>query len=143
MRHFKKELPLNPLSLPDGRKIHFLYNDPNDYGFFRTEDGYYIAELESAIARRVGGVIHSNETEFAEFEQKKSASPSTNLPRRERELLSAQMFHSLRGQKVQVLGAGAEAAAANAVAKPPPAPPQPLQVIDRFPLLGPAGKKAT
>jgi hypothetical protein len=141
MRYFKKELPTNPLSLPDGRKIHFLYNDPNDYGWFRTEDGYYIAELDNAINRRVGGVLNSDEAEYAAFEQKKSESPSTSSPRRERELLSAQMFHSLRNQKVQVLGAGAEAAGAG-VAKPPPPPPQPLQVVDRFPLLGTAGKKS-
>lgn len=139
MRYFKKEIPTNPLSLPDGRKIRFLYDDPQDYGYYATDDGYYIAELESAIARHVGGVLPSTEAEYAEFEQKKRESPSPGSHRQERDLLSAQTFRFLRNQRIQVLGAGAEDAT-NGAAKVEP-PPQPLQVVERFPLLGPAGKK--
>lgn len=138
MRYFKKELPTNRLMLPNGRALNFDYADPNDLGFLKTEDGYIIAELESAIARKVGGVLHSNESEYAEFEQKKSNSPSPNLRQHGQSAISAQLFRSRRAQHVQVGGA---AGATNAAAKPQEPPPQPLTVVDRFPRLGPSRVK--
>lgn len=138
MKYFKKELPTNPLALPNGRKIHFDHADPNDLGFFKTEDGYLIGELESAIARHVGGVLPSNEAEYIAFEQKKRDTPSTSSQPRGQSALSAQMFRSLRNQSLRV-GAGAGVATAAAPVKQEP-PPQPLTVVDRFPRLGPARK---
>lgn len=139
MRYFKKELPTNRLMLPNGRALNFEYADPNDLGHLKTEDGYIIAELESAIARKVGGVLHSNEAEYAAFEQKKSNTPSPNLPPRGQSAISAQLLRTMRSQKVRL--GGAEAATSAAPVKPQEPPPQPLTVVDRFPRLGPSRVK--
>lgn len=138
MRYFKKEIPTNRLMLPNGRALNFEYADPNDLGFLKTEDGYIIAELESAIARRVGGVLNSNESEYVAFEQKKSSSPSPSSRQLGQSAISAQLLRSMRVQNVRLGGA---AVATNAAPKPQEPPPQPLTVVDRFPRLGPARAK--
>lgn len=156
MRYFKKEIPLNPLRLPNGRTVEFEYGDPNDFGFLKTEDGFTIAELDKAIAARRGGVINSNETEYEEFQKKNSDTQLANWQPGQQQVLSAQTLgmatiQAFRRGRAEPGSAAAHAATgsqmrqASAIpngARPPQQPkaqaepPAPLEVPSNFPTVG-------
>lgn len=157
MRYFKKEIPLNPLRLPNGRTVEFEYGDPNDFGFLKTEDGFTIAELDKAIAARRGGVLNSNETEYGEFQKKNNDTQLANWQPGQQQVLSAQTLGMAtiqafrRGQRGEPGSAAAHAATGSQMrqapgppngARPPqppkaPAePPAPLEVPSNFPTVG-------
>lgn len=73
MRYFLKELVSTPLYLSNGAAIKWE-PAPGDQGLLVTENAGLIKELETAIRRRVGGVI---EIDAERYEREKKNSQST------------------------------------------------------------------
>lgn len=123
MRYFCKAIPSRPLSTPKGTPIPFEKFDDREPGYLATEDGYLIAELESAIQRRVGGISLATELEYQAFQNKKKARASLPPPTPQR---------GLSAQTVQPIQPRKQAAPAAVVAEKPPR----VEVKTEFPKLG-------
>ena len=74
MRFFRKRVPATPLFLSNGQKLKFP-DGGDGWGYFRTGDGFYIAQLEGFQARHVGDVEEIDEALFNAAHKKKVAEP--------------------------------------------------------------------
>lgn len=64
-RYFKKEIPSNPLYLPNGKRAPFKIS--KGVGILATNDEVLLSELDKVIARRVGGVIEIGECDYLQL----------------------------------------------------------------------------
>jgi hypothetical protein len=104
MDYFKKEVFSNPLRLPNGKTVMFK-EVADDEGVLATEDGYLISELESAMRRRVGGVVRISADEFEELKKNPPGKPSQPLFPQELQQF-VQPFHQT-GRNIAAGAAGA------------------------------------
>lgn len=79
LRFYKKEIPSNPLYLPNGKRVPFRTTHSN-VGIFATDKEGIIAELDRMSQKRVGGVIQIDQTEFQNIRDggKPGTHPSVN-----------------------------------------------------------------
>lgn len=70
-RFYKKELISTKLYATNGAPITFI-NIGDDTGILKTENEYLINQLDSAVARAIGGLIPISEEEYVELEKKNS-----------------------------------------------------------------------
>lgn len=68
-RFYKKELISTKLYATSGAPITFI-NIGDDTGILKTENEYLINQLDSAVARAIGGLIPISEDEYVELEKK-------------------------------------------------------------------------
>lgn len=128
MRYFSKAIPSRPLATPKGTPIVFEKIDDRQPGYLATEDGYLIAELESAIQRRVGGISRSTESEYTAFLNKKKALASLPPPPPQRGLSALNMQGRIPRNPV--------VPAAGAVNQPVQEKPPRIEIKTEFPKLG-------
>lgn len=95
-KFYAKELVSQKIYSASGAPISFM-DVGNDMGILKTDHPYLIDQLDSAIARSIGGILPITEEQFLEYEKKSSASPSLNNLVRERfELSQATVGQGLR-----------------------------------------------
>lgn len=140
MRYFLKELVSSPLYLSSGAQLKWE-SAVNDQGILATEDGYILSQLDSAIRRRVGGVL---EIDQARYEQEKKN--SENTAESDLSSLSANDARKVIAKLQARLGVLEGRAAA--VKQVPPAPPavresEPLVVPDLEPVIAKPRKTKT
>ena len=99
---YRKELPKTPLHFSVGRAVPFESID-DDYGYYATDNGWEIAELDRAVASRTGGVTEITMAEYESWLKKKaSAPPRSTLPRRRQSIGPLPR----RSAQASLLGAG-------------------------------------
>ena len=80
VRFFKKELPQNPLFLPNGKRAPFRTVKAG-VGILATNDEHLLAELDKVLIRRIGGMIEIKESDYLQLcdpkQQKNSDSPKS------------------------------------------------------------------
>lgn len=70
-KFYKKEEPTTPLMFPHGKQVQFEVDNPRDYGYLRTEDGWVITELTKCISEGRGGIVEITEEEYLEWQKKR------------------------------------------------------------------------
>lgn len=70
-RYFKKEIPSNPLYLPNGKRLVFRS------GVLATNDAHLLEELDKVLARQIGGVVEIVECDYLNLRDQR---PQRNRP---------------------------------------------------------------
>ena len=86
-KYWKKEIPKNPIQFSIGRAIPFEYID-YDYGYYATDNGWEIIELNKAAMNGSGGVSEISKDEYDAWLKKKASAPSLSaLPRQRQQIV--------------------------------------------------------
>lgn len=113
MNYYLKEIVDRPLYSTNGAKIAF---EPVDgvYGILATDRADLVAELDKAIANRIGGVVKITDVEYQDAKKKSSSfNPSQFSLPKERESLGAipsSELQKLRSQGLAAVVGGVDSA---------------------------------
>jgi len=124
MRYFGKSLVYNTIQSSDGRVIPFIEGAAG-IGLLATEDAVFIADLETRIREKRGGVWEMTKEQHDDELKKKNASPSLLPPLTRRGLSLETVQAQARLQPVApaaAVASVAEKVAASTPTTPPPAP---------------------
>ena len=120
MRYFGKSLVYNTIQSSDGRTIPFIEGAAG-IGILATEDSIFLADLETRIREKRGGIWEMTKDQHDEELKKKNASPSL-LPPLTRQGLSLETVQA-QARLQPAAPAVVAASAAEKVSTPTPATP--------------------
>ena len=71
-RYFKKEIPSNPLYLPNGKRVAF--RTVKNVGILATNDAHLLIELDKVLIRRIGGLFEIDECDYLNLREQRPES---------------------------------------------------------------------
>lgn len=101
---YRKEIPGNPIHFSIGRAIPFEAID-RDYGYFATDNGWEIKELDAAVASHRGGVTEISQAEYEDFLKKKASAPSLRSLQPQRQHIGSRSKQGAPNRSVAPAGA--------------------------------------
>ena len=89
-KYYCKELPATPIHFAMGRAIPFEFVDL-DYGYYATDNGWEIAELDKAALNGRGGVSEITADAYSEWLKKKASAPPLTSLQRQRQQIGSRL----------------------------------------------------